>query len=259
MDNQKQAISDLKRLAPSNIRSFVIAGPKGCGKTYLARMLSDMRRCEDFIYVDAKMQDIRDVMYNTETDSAYAICIENLDTAVPAVSQAILKYVETPKPNVTVIITCRRFDLIPDTIRSRCAVIEVSPMEKKDIAEYTERKYPEAYQRLSSKADIWSAVQSVSDVEWLQKLTDRQLEYIQQLYGNLVSASPINTITWKLTKFPDGSAVDPDFAVRYLMSVAKSPKVKTVLRLCLDDMDSRVPAHAALSNAVMIIKYGGIV
>ena len=259
MNNQKQALSDFKRLAPSNIRSFIIAGPKGCGKTYLARVLSDMRKCEDFIYVDAKMQDVRDVMYNTESDSTFSICIENLDTAASAVSQAILKYVESPKPNITVIITCRRIDLIPDTIRSRCAVVLVSPMGQKDISEYAALKYPDAYKRISERPDIMSAVRSISDIAWLQKLTDRQLDYIRSLYGDLVSASPINTITWKLSKFPDGSEIDADFVIRYLMSASSNTNVQSVLRLCLDDMDSRVPAHAALSNAVMTIKYGGIV
>ena len=255
-NNQKTALAEIKSLAQSEIRSILISGSSGCGKTYLAKVLSDTRKCDDFIIVDPKMQDVREAMYDIRSDSRYTICIENLDTGVTGVSNAILKFVESPKENVTVVITCRRRDLILETIRSRCTEVRVSPLSKQDLEEYVTNRYP-AFQKVISIDDVWSAVTSTTDIDWLSKLTDSQLRVFPELFGVAMSASPVNTITWKLSKFSDGTAIDPNFMMKYLMKASKDPRISDIFRRCLDDMDMSIPYHAALANAVISIKYGG--
>ena len=258
-ENQTDALETLKQLARSGCQSVIISGPSGCGKSHLAKAYSKMLRCSDIIYVDPKMGDIRDVMYNTESDSAFTVCIENIELGVNAVSQAMLKYVESPKSGVYVVITCRRPHLVPETIRSRCAAVTVKPISKDDLLSYAKSTYPESYSQFVGKPGIWNAVSTIHDIDWLAGLQGRQIEYIESIYGAAVSAASISSILWKIQKFSDGTPIDPEFALRFLMSSAKNPKVKSVFRRCLDDLSLRIPYHAVLANAIMIIKYGGIV
>lgn len=257
-ENQTQAVDELKKLANAGRQSVLISGPPGCGKSYLAREYSRMLKCADFILVDPKMADVRDIMYNTESDTSYTVCIENLESGVDGVSQALLKYVESPKTGVFIVITCRRLDLIPETIRSRCVSVTVRPLEKSDLLEYARMTYPESYSQIVGKSDIWNAVSTIHDIDWLSSLQPRQLEYLESIRSASVSAAPVSTIIWKIQKFSDGSPIDPEFAIKYLMSGTSNTRVKSVLRKCLDDMDARIPYHAALAAAIMCIKYGGI-
>ncbi len=257
-ENQADAMITLKQLARSKCHSIIITGSAGCGKSYLARQYSHMTGCADIIYVDPKMGDVRDVMYNTESGSSFTVCIENIESGVNAVSQAILKYVESPKQNVFVVITCRRLDLVPETIRSRCQAVTVRPISKDDLFTYAKSTYPDSFQKFVGKQDIWDAVSSIHDIDWLSALQDKQLDYLETTYSSAVSAQSVAGILWKIQNFSDGEKIDPEFALKLLMSSAKSPKIKDAFRRCIDDMSMRIPYHAALANAIMTIKYGGI-
>ena len=90
---QSSALDELQNLADSDRHSVLIEGVAGSGKTYLAKQYAKFLSINDFVTVNATVNDIRksiDTSYNLE--SKIVICIENLDTGVAGASHTLLKF-----------------------------------------------------------------------------------------------------------------------------------------------------------------------
>ena len=252
-EKNNQAIEMLKMLSKSKSQSIVISGMSGSGKTYCAKLYHKYMKTDDFALVDPKMQDIRDLLENIQTSST--VCIENIDCGVQGVSQAVLKFVETPPTGIYIIVTCRKLDSIPETILSRCAKVELPPVSQSDLVEYTKQKYPANYEQIHRKQDIWKSITNIHDIDWLCTLTERQLDEISGLYQIATGASAVSSIVWKLQNLSDSTKINTEFVLKYLMQNSKNPRYQDIFRRALDDMEMRIPAHAALSHAIMQVKY----
>ena len=252
-EKNDSAIETLKSLAKSGIQSIVISGPSGSGKTYCASLFRRFVKTDDFILVDPKMQDIRDMLCGAGESTT--VCIENIDSGVVGVSQAVLKFIETPPKGIYVIITCRRVDMIPETILSRCAHVVLPPITPMDLIEYVKTKYPAAADAVIKKTDVWSAVSNTHDIDWLCGLNERSLSDLSGLYATATSGGAISSIVWKLQHFSDGTNLNTEFVMRYLMRNGKTPMIRNAFRKALDDITFHIPAHAALSKAIMSVKY----
>ena len=256
MMNQQEAIIYLNNYAMKNRQAILISGPEGCGKTYLAKHYSELLNISEFHVVESKMDTIREVMTAcAEISAPVVLCIENLDMAVMGVSYAILKFLEEPKHNIFIVITCRNIRQIPDTIVSRCVTIDVPPMIQEDLSAYAKSHYADKLDSIKDNETLWKCVKSISDMDLLSNLSADQISYIISTCGFITMDSSVSNIVWKLQNFPDKTPTPINVVVRYLM-YSNASWQKWCIK-ALDDMAlGRLGTHAVLSKLVLELKYG---
>lgn len=256
MINQEEALSALHKYAERNRQAVLISGPEGCGKSYLAKQYSSMLNIPDFQIIECKMDSVREAMEACLTISnPIVLCIENLDNAVASVSYAILKFLEEPKHNVYIVVTCRNVRHIPDTILSRCVSIDVPPMIQSDLKLYAETYYTSELSVIKENPVMWACINSISDMAVISKLDADQISYIINSCGLVDMQSSVSNIVWKLQHFPDKNPTPIALVVRYLMHSNVSWKRRCLS--CLDDLSTnRLGVHAVLSKLVLELKYG---
>lgn len=256
MLNQQSALYALAEYAKANCHSVLISGPEGCGKTYLSKQYADRLNIADYQRIEPKMDAVREAMdLCNDITNPILLCIENLDLGVTGVSYAILKFLEEPKSNVYIVVTCRNIRQIPDTIISRCVTVSVSPMVRDDLLSYAKTKYPDKIDTIISNNKLWSCVSSVADIDFLADTDAEKLTYIADACGLIQMDTSISNIVWKLEKFPDKTSTPLSLMVRSLMH-SNGAWCKRCLD-CLNDLSlGRLGAHAVLSRLVLELKYG---
>lgn len=254
---QTDSMSQLANLAKSNHHSILIEGASGCGKSYLAKEYARMIHAHECYFVKPSVQDIRDAIdHMYSTSDSIVLCIENLDQGVKAASYAMLKFLEEPRDNVYVIITCQNRYHIPDTIVSRSAAISLTFPTESDIVDYAEVKSETTYNRLS-KLPVWKGVRSLTDIDTVYSLNESQLSYYDNLPKILTFADTVSNIVWKLQHYEDNTETNVQFVLNYIMSVTKSKSIHNHIIQCVQDLNtSRLSANAVLSKFVFECKYG---
>lgn len=255
LKNQVTALNELRQYAASESRSIIISGVEGCGKTYIAQRYAEMLGIKDFYVTEPKIDDVREIMYSSaELSTPIVICIENLDCGVVGVSNAILKFVEEPTPNVFIIITCRNPKRILDTIHSRCVTIHVPPMCTGDIQTYAKKLDNEKYSAI--EPSLWNCINSIREVEIVLNLTVTQRAYISSLLELCGSKDAVSTLIWKLQNFPDNTAVPIGIAVKYMMLNTTSNTLFNACHSCLQALSlNRLSTHAILAKLCFTLKY----
>ena len=255
--NQQEALQDLQKYAENNRQAILISGPEGCGKSYLAKQYGKLLGISDFQIVETKIANVRETM-----DSCYQItnpvvlCIENLDLGVSGVSYTLLKFIEEPKQNIYIVITCRNIRQIPDTIVSRCVTINVPPIIASDLTEYANAKFSEELKLVKLDPILWQCIKSVTDMRTLSKLTPEQISYFKEICGFICDNMSVTNIIWKLQYFPDKTPTPINIVVRYLMYSNSAWQ-----RSCIDCLNTiafgRLGVHAAMAKLVFELKYSG--
>lgn len=253
--NQHEAIQDLIRYAESNRQAILISGPNGCGKTYLAKHYSKILNIPDYQRIEPKIDNIRDTIQSCyDLANPVVVCIENLDMGVVGASYAILKFLEEPKSNIYIVITCRNVRQIPDTIVSRCVTIDVPPMVPSDLRAYADMKYRTELELVTHDEKLWRCVKSIPDMVTLSALTPEQLSYITTTVGFINLSTSVSNIVWKLQNFQDNTSTPIEIVVRYLMYSNSN-----WAHSCLDCLNAlaqgRLGSHAVLSRLVLELKY----
>ena len=258
MLNQTEAIDVLSKYADHDSHAILISGPEGCGKSYLAKQYAKMKNISNFQIVSPKMDIVREAMaacYRMSTD--ILVCIENLDMGVIGVAYAILKFLEEPKSNVYIVITCRNIRQVPDTILSRCVTASLSSMLPSDLKQYAEAKLhtDTSLQVVMDNDTLWRCVTSTADIEVLANLDAEKISYITTLCGAISLDTSVSAIVWKLQNFPDKTPTPINIVVRYLMYTNTSWTKRCLC--CLNDLAcGRLGTHAVLSKLVLELKYG---
>ena len=142
LDCQSEALAKLKQFANSDRHSVLIEGPQGSGKSYLAAEYGNLLGIHDIVSINATVSDLRsmlDTCYNIDTP--VVVCIEGLDSGMVSASYVILKFLEEPKPNIYLVVTCSNIFRIPDTIISRSVVATISHITHSELVKYTEEKH----------------------------------------------------------------------------------------------------------------------
>lgn len=253
--NQKEALQSLQEYASKNRQSILISGPDGCGKSYLAKQYAKMLNISDFQIVTARMDTIREALTACYTlTNNVVVCIENLDLAVSGVSYALLKFIEEPKSNVYIVVTCRNIRQIPDTIVSRCVTIDVPPIISSDLTEYAKTKYPNEYKSIENNTKLWQCVSSIPDMKLLFELSSEQIAYFQEISGLINASTSVSNIVWKLQNFPDKKPTPVQIVIRYLMY--SNQRWQKYCIECLNTLSiGRLGVHAVVSKLVMQLKY----
>lgn len=242
-------------LASSDRHSVLIEGPGGSGKTYLVKQYARMVECEDMVVLEPTVAAIRDgVLQCYNLDSKCVLCIENLDTGVPAASYALLKLLEEPQSNIYVAVTCNSMMNVPDTIVSRSACVSTCPPIAHDIEEYASVRDAVKYSTIH-RDPIWRIVSSFKDVDVLYKLSDVQKSYIRNLFP-IDFRDSVSNIAWRLMHYADNSLTPLDMVIRYIMCSTNNISTKAKCIDCLHDLkQARIGQHAVVSKFVFELKY----
>lgn len=253
---QRESIETLAQLAASDRHSVLIEGMAGCGKTYLVKMFAEFLNIPDIIFVNPTVQ-----LMKTNLDACLSctnpivLCIENLDQGVVAASHVLLKFLEEPTSNVYVIITCRNLYRIPDTIISRSTVVKVSHPVKQDLDLYAESLDSNKYAKLSTRS-VYECIKSFNDIDLVFKLTDVQLNYIEDLKNQLSFNDSVSNIAWKLSHYPDGSDLPISLVIQYIIAITTNNKIRRYALNCIKDLNlNRLGSNAVLSKFIFDCKY----
>lgn len=259
--SQSEAILTLKKLASEDKHSILIEGAAGCGKTYLAHHYATLLNRNDIV-VQSIAPTVNDI--KTAVDSCLIIqtpvllCIENLDTGVPAAAYALLKFLEEPTSHVYIIVTCRNIKHVPDTIISRSAVVNVSPPIAVDIENYAKLKDAYRYERCKDSTP-WKCVSTFSDVDYVLKLTPEQVNYFEANIPALMSfKDSVSNMSWAICHFTDNTEIPAEFSIKLMLKLSSNSHVRSS---CIDALKaislSRVGLHAILCKLLFECKYGG--
>lgn len=252
---QNYCIRQLRDLAASKRHSIMIEGPKGSGKTYLARMYKDLLGVNAFALVSPNVQAIRDAMNDCSSGSdEVVLCIENLDQGVLGASYTLLKFLEEPSDNVYIVVTCRSQYKVPDTIVSRSTVTTITLPTRKDLETYCICEYPSEYMSRQSRS-VFRLVNTFSDVDRIMSMSSDQLDYFDSLL-KIDFSEPVSSMSWKLGHYPDNSEAPVDLVIRQIMSITHNQHVRKCGINCLNDLSSsRLASHAVLAKFCMDMKY----
>ena len=255
---QECALQQLRILAEHHRHSILIDGPTSCGKSYLVTQFAKMLGIEDVIFVKPSVDNVRSVIAEAYSQSTEAvICIENLDTGVLAASYALLKFLEEPPSYIYIVVTCRNRKYVPDTIISRSSIISITPPTDADVRAYAKSNLDYAKFDKLSKLDIWQAVKSFSDVDYVADLTASQIEYYQNAINLISSKKSVSDIVWALGHFEENTTTNLTFMLQYIM--VKWYNYGSIREACIDCLkqlnQNRLASHAILAKFVLECKY----
>lgn len=254
LSGQKSAVEALEMFSKNNIHSIILSGIVGSGKTYLAKQYANMLDISDFNLIKPSVSNARDIVENSiNLENQIVFCIENLDTGVLSTSYALLKFLEEPRSNIYIIITCRNINAVPDTIISRSSHVVVAPPLMSDIDKYAENKDPTKFNRIRSKP-LWKCIKNLNDVDKLYNLSDEQFNYIDNINNIINLNNPISTSVWSLGHFDDGTETPLDLIINRI--ILDNLEYRKFGIRCIDAIErGRISSYAILSNFMFDIKY----
>ena len=252
---QESTKLQLTEFAKSDRHSIIIYGESGCGKTHMARQYAQMLDISDFNVVSPTIGDLQETMGSlVESSNKTCICIENLDLGMISVSYSILKFIEEPKSNVYIVITCRTLNNIPDTILSRCVSVKINSPKKYDITTYCKTNRFEDYARLKSHP-VLSCIKSFSDVDIVMDMNADKLRYFEEI--DIGFHDTVGNISYKLTHYADKSKTPLHIVLRWIYNKSTDMRLKSIIVTCLSELDEgRIADWCILDNAIFKCKYG---
>lgn len=255
-DSQKQPIADIKSLVASNRQSILIAGPAGCGKSYIVQQWANMMSVDDYVTVEPKVSSIRDALDNCLLiDNKVVIEIENLDSGVPAASYTLLKSLEEPSSHIYFAVTCRNANHVPDTIISRSAVIHVGPPTISDINNYGKDKDLMKYNNVCNSL-VWKCARSFSDVDDILNMTLDEVQYYESLADLCKFNDSVSNLVWKLGHYDSNKECNLELAIRSVVELMHNPFVTKCGIDCIRDLTrGRIAQHAVLAKFVFNAKF----
>lgn len=254
---QRGAVNSLKEFASKDKHSLVVEGPKGCGKSYLAKQYAHMLGFADVVSVAPKVSDVKSAFESfSKVDNKVLLIIENLDSGVASCAYVLLKYMEEPSDNLYVVVTCRSKKDVPDTILSRSMTVSVRPATEKDVSLYASKVHPDEYARVC-RTKLWKCVRNFSDADEVCSLSQSHVEYFSKWSTLKPFNDSVSSISWKLSHYDDGTEANPELVVKYVMESNKlSSHVVNCCRRCLDDLaDRKVARYLTLTKLAFDLKY----
>lgn len=256
---QTSALQELQNLASRDRHSILVEGVGGSGKTYVAQQYARFLNVTDFVVVPSTVNDIRkaiDTCYNLETK--IVLCIENLDTGVAGASYTLLKFLEEPRENIYIVVTCCNINKVPDTIVSRSSVVTLAVPTIQDLSLFSETYPVERRKTLSEHPNVQHAIKNLLDVDYVMNLTSTSYyDHLEDLVNIIKSKKPVSDTVWNISHYPDNTEVPTKFAIKCIISNTKDSNIKKHGIACIKDLDSsRLASHAVLSKFVIECKYG---
>lgn len=251
----QDARKNLKQVCEANRHSIIVAGCKGCGKTQLVKDWAKMLGISDVAVVNPSINELRSVI-DTLTDShaPAVMCIENLDEGVTSAAYPLLKFLEECPEYLYVAVTCTNIRNIPDTIISRCIVVDVAMPTASDLEQFATSINFENFHFIESKK-VWKCAKSFNDVKDILSMDSNKLAYFESLSSLVSFKDTVSNISWKLQHYADNSEAPVIIVIRYLMQILQPNQMRPCLD-CLDDLQSnRMSTNAIISKLVFELKY----
>ena len=143
------------RVEKNNLsHAHLIVGPEGIGKSILARIfaLKILNKDKDLNYidiinyrpekatfgVDEARKIIEEVSKKAFEGDKKVIIIHKANTLTVQAQNALLKTIEDPPYGVFFIILCENLELMLETIRSRCQIYKLTPLNKEEMLRFIE-------------------------------------------------------------------------------------------------------------------------
>lgn len=255
---QASALKELENLASRDRHSILIEGIAGSGKTYLAKQYAKFLDISDFSIVSATVNDIRKAIDESYIiESKVVLCVENIDNGVLGASYTLLKFLEEPRNNIYIVVTCCNMNKVPDTIISRSSIVTLSNPTESDLIQFSSN-YPQERQKIiKNYPSVWKAVKNFHDVDYCMNLTVPHCDYLTELITIIKSKKPVSDIVWAVGHYSDQTEIPPEFAVKYIISNTADSIVKKYGIICTKELDSsRLASHAILSKFIFNCKYG---
>lgn len=97
---------------------------------------ADTKNRKAFYSVEYFSEEIRPLAYLKPNEGRFTIIVlSNIETMRKEVSNAFLKLLEEPPPQVMFILTCDQIDQLLPTVISRCQILRCAPIQETDITE----------------------------------------------------------------------------------------------------------------------------
>lgn len=257
---QNSCLKYLKELANRNIHSILISGFSGCGKTYCAEMFSKYKNISTFNVFESKVNNLKDALYESyKLEDNQVICIENLDKGTSSAAQVILKYLEEPKSNTYVIITCCNLSNIPVTIKSRCIAVNLNVPDTKSLEEYgkylNERKF-----NIIKNSKLMSCCKSLIDVKTILNYSLDEINYYDSFLESKFFNQSVDQISWKLGHYENNSPTNLKYVFKVIYEFSSNTKVKKLALNALIELERNVLSENAILNKFIInYKYKEII
>ena len=252
---QQQALINLKQVVDANRHSIIVAGASGSGKTCVVKEWAKMLNIVDVALVNPSVNELREVIDTLVDSHAPAVmCIENLDDGVVQAAYPLLKFLEECPEYLHVAVTCNNIRNIPDTIMSRCILIDVAMPTAKDLEEYATSINFENFHFVENKT-IWKCAKTFQDVSVILNMDSNKLAYFESLSNILQFKDSVSNIAWKLQHYPDNAETPIAIVIRYLMQILKPSQIAPCLE-CLNDLQfARMSTNAIVSKLIFDLKY----
>lgn len=252
---QEHAIKNLQQVCAADRHSIIVSGCGGCGKTQLVKEWAKMLNINDIAIVNPSVNELRTVIDTLVDSHAPAVmCIENLDEGVTSAAYPLLKFLEECPEYLYVAVTCNNIRSIPDTIISRCIVVDVAMPTPVDLEQYATSINFESFHFVEDKK-IWRCAKSFTDVKLILDMDSNKLSYFESLSNILQFKDTVSTIAWKLQHYSDNSEAPVVIVIRYLMLLLNSNQIKPCLE-CLNDLQySHISTNAVISKLIFELKY----
>ncbi len=142
---QDEIVKVLERLSKERkVKAFLFSGLSGVGKTSLARITAKEYGCDqsNILEIDAATHTGIDSMREVTQSLLYrpiigsskkAIIVDEFHRLSLASVSSLLKSIEEPPPDTYWFFCTTDISKIPQTIKTRCSIFELSPIDKKKI------------------------------------------------------------------------------------------------------------------------------
>lgn len=178
---------------------FLLTGPRGCGKTTIARIISIMLNCHEAEFHELDTADFRGIdtarfikkqtNYASVHGSGNRVWLLDECHELPSLTQnALLKTLEETRENIFFILATTNPDKLLTTTKSRCTILTVNPLTEKNtiklikkVSKKEKKKIPlevciQIYENtLGHPRDVLTTLEKIIDLP-----KDKMLEIVEQ-------------------------------------------------------------------------------
>ena len=123
--------------------SWLITGPAGCGKTTIARIITEELGCSELDFHEYNSSDSRGIDFVRELQYTSKLAPSNGDVKVylmdevhqitSAAQEAMLKLLEDAPDNVFFLLATTNPEKLKKSLKSRCTIAQMNPVNSKDM------------------------------------------------------------------------------------------------------------------------------